>query len=118
MFCSEYLDLVHGGAKSRALGSNKHVLKYVRGIVECGLRYLGDGEVKLQGYTSSYWVDIVVDKKSNSRCCFSLGSVMISWFGRKQTSVALTSVEAEYMAANTDSCEAIWLRKLLVGLFD
>ena len=35
---------------------------------------------------------------------------------RKQKSVALSSTEAEYMAASTASCEAIWLRKLLVNL--
>jgi hypothetical protein len=32
--------------------------------------------------------------------------------------MALSSIEAEYMAASTTSCEAIWLRKLLAGLFD
>eukprot|EP00253_Pinus_taeda_P020217 PITA_20217 len=36
---------------------------------------------------------------------------------RKQKFVALSSSEAEYMAASTSSCEAIWLRKLLVNLF-
>ena len=35
----------------------------------------------------------------------------------KQKSVALSSVEAEYMTASQASCEAIWLHKLLVGLF-
>eukprot|EP00253_Pinus_taeda_P016864 PITA_16864 len=35
---------------------------------------------------------------------------------RKQKSVALSSFEAEYMAASTTLCEAIWLRKLLVNL--
>ncbi|WP_208081098.1 Ty1/Copia family ribonuclease HI, partial [Bacteroides uniformis] len=36
---------------------------------------------------------------------------------RKQQSVALSSAEAEYMAASLASCEAIWLRKMLFGLF-
>jgi hypothetical protein len=96
----------------------KQVLRYLRGIVEYGLRYLGDGELKLQGYTNSYWASSAIDRKSNSWCCFSLGSVMISWFSRKQTSMALSSAEAEYMVASTTSCEAIWLRKLLASLFD
>jgi hypothetical protein len=43
---------------------------------------------------------------------------MISWFSKKQTFVALSSAEAKYMATTTTSCEAIWLRKLLAGLFD
>jgi hypothetical protein len=43
---------------------------------------------------------------------------VITWFNRKQTFVALSSAEAEYMATSMASCEAIWLRKLLTGLFD
>jgi hypothetical protein len=33
--------------------ATKHVLKYLRGTVEYGLKYVGDGEVKLQGYSNS-----------------------------------------------------------------
>ena len=40
------------------------------------------------------------------------------WFSKKQKSVALSSVEAEYMEANQASCEALWLCKLMVDLFD
>jgi hypothetical protein len=73
--------------------------------------------VRLQGYSDSDWAGSDTDQKSTSRCCFSLGSVVISWFSRKQTSVALSSAEAEYIAANLANCESIWLCKLLTGLF-
>jgi hypothetical protein len=43
---------------------------------------------------------------------------MISWQSRKQSSIALSTTEAEYIAACSASCEAIWLRKLLTDLFD
>jgi hypothetical protein len=95
----------------------KHVLRYLQGIVGYGLRYLGGDGVRLQGYSNSDWAGSDTDRKSTSGCCFSLGSVVISWFNRKQTSVALSSVEAEYMAAILTNCEAIWLRKLLTRLF-
>jgi hypothetical protein len=49
---------------------------------------------------------------------FSLGSAMISWQSRKQSSIALSTAEVEYIDACSASCEAIWLRKLLIGLFD
>ena len=39
-------------------------------------------------------------------------------FSRKQNSVALSSVEVEYMAGNMAEYEGMWLRKLLVGLFE
>jgi hypothetical protein len=72
------------------LVATKDVLRYLRGTMEYGLRYLGDGEVKLQGYTNSDWAGSSIDRKSTLGCCFSLGSMMISWFRRKQTSMALS----------------------------
>ena len=48
---------------------------------------------------------------------FSIGSTTVSWYSRKQRSVALSSAEAKYMAASLDACEAIWTRKILVKLF-
>ena len=59
-----------------------------------------------------------MDRKSTSGYGFSLGSTMISWSCRKHTSVALSTVEVEYIAASDASREAVWLWKLLAGLFD
>jgi hypothetical protein len=73
--------------------------------------------LKLKGYTDSDWAGNSEDHKSTSGCCFTLGSAMISWFSRKQSSVAQSSTEAEYIAASMGAREAVWLRKLLFGLF-
>jgi hypothetical protein len=43
---------------------------------------------------------------------------MTSWKSRKQSSIALITVEVEYIVACSASCEAIWLQKLLTCLFD
>ena len=43
---------------------------------------------------------------------------MISWFTRKQSCMALSTTEAEYVIACSTSCEEVWLRKLLSSLFD
>jgi hypothetical protein len=96
----------------------KHMLRYLRGMIGYGLRYVSSGDVKLQGYKDSDWAKSVVDQKSTFECCFSLGSSMISWLSRKQTSVALNTAEAEYIATSVASREAVWLRKLLAGIFD
>jgi hypothetical protein len=98
--------------------AEKHVMRYLKGIIDYGLRYILDHEIRLQGYTDSYWVGSVTDRKSTSRCCFSLGSVVISWLSRKQTCVALSSVEAEYVAMCSACGEAVWIRKLITRLFD
>ena len=47
-----------------------------------------------------------------------MGSVVIVWCSRKQTSVALSTIEAEYIAACSTSSEAVLLQKMLSGLFD
>jgi transposase InsO family protein len=95
----------------------KHVLRYLQGTLDFGLEYVrGDG-VRLAGYTDSDWAGSVFDRKSTSGCCFGLGSAAVSWFSRKQKSVALSSSEAEYMAASLACCEAVWLRKMLFSLF-
>jgi hypothetical protein len=82
--------------------------------VDFGLDYVrGDG-VSLVGYTDSEWAGCATNRKSTSGCFFGVGSGVVSCFNRKQKSIALSSVEAKYMAT---SCKAIWLRKLLVCLF-
>jgi hypothetical protein len=39
----------------------KHVLRYLKGTIEYGLRYVSDHEISLQGFTDSYWVGSVAE---------------------------------------------------------
>ena len=98
--------------------ATKHVLRYLKGTIDYGLQYAGDCNFSLVGYTDSDWAGSVPDRKSTFGCCFSLGSAVIAWRSRKQTSVALSTTEAEYIAACAASGEAVWLRKMLSELFD
>jgi hypothetical protein len=93
-------------------------MRYLKGTLDFGLCYTGDHDFRLIGYIDSDWAGSVSNRKSTSRCCFSLESTMTSWQSRKQSSIALSTTEAEYIVACSASCEAIWLRKLLIGLFD
>ena len=96
----------------------KHVLRYIRGTVEYRLVYECSGSVQLTGFTDADWAGCVADWKSTLGRCFNIGSRVVSWFNRKQKSVALSSTEAEYMAARMAVCEDMWLRKLLSRLFE
>jgi hypothetical protein len=93
------------------------VLRYLRGTVGYGLRYASDVDTGLQGYADADWVGNAMDRKSTSGCCFTLGSVMVSWCSMKYTSVALSTAEAEYIALCVVVHETVWLRKLLADLF-
>lgn len=77
----------------------------------------GTKGVKLCGFTNADWVGSPSYRKSTLGGIFSVDSTMISWYNRKQRSVALSSAEVEYMVASQATCEAIWMRKILVGLF-
>ena len=75
-------------------------MRYIAGMVDYGLHFIrGDGVI-LVGYSDSEWAGCASDRKSTSGFCFGLGSVVVSWFNRKQKSVALSSVEVEYMAVS------------------
>ena len=96
----------------------KHVMRYLKGTLDYGLRYASDGEIRLQGFIDSDWAGSAEDRKSTSKCCCSLGSYMISWFSKKKFSIALSMVKVEYIAACSACSKTIWLQKMLAGLFD
>eukprot|EP00253_Pinus_taeda_P024150 PITA_24150 len=62
------------------------------------------------------WARSVDDRKSTSGYVFHMGSGAISWASKKQTIVALSTAEAEYVAATTVACQAIWMRRMLRSL--
>ena len=96
----------------------KHVLRYLRGTVDYGLKYEANMKINLEGYVDSDWIGSAINRKTTLGCCFSMGSGVISWFSRKQSYVALSIAEAEYVIACLASCEAVYLWKLLSDIFD
>jgi hypothetical protein len=65
------------------LVATKHVIRYLKGTLDYGLRYVTYHEFMLYGYSNLDWVDNILDRKSTSTYCFNLGSSMVSWSGRK-----------------------------------
>ena len=98
--------------------ATKHILRYLRGTLDYGIKYEASKKINLEGYVDSDWVGSAIDRKSTLGCCFSMGSGVISWISRKQSYVALSKTEVEYVASCSASCEVVWLRKLLYDLFD
>jgi hypothetical protein len=96
----------------------KHVLRYLQGTIGYGLRYATNVDLSLEGYVDADWVGSAIDRKSTSSSCFTRGSAMVSWCSRKQSSVALSTTEAEYIALSVAVREVVWLLKILTDLFD
>ena len=70
----------------------------------------------LHGYSDNDMAGDVDDRKSTSGMVYYLGPNPISWDSQKQKAVALSSREAEVIAASTAACQGVWLRRLLADL--
>lgn len=77
----------------------KRVVKYLKGTVRLSL-ILGDGSdnESVIGFADANWAEDRIDRKSKSGYVFRLYGGTISWSCKKQTCVALSSAEAEYVA--------------------
>ncbi|KAK1431533.1 hypothetical protein QVD17_07993 [Tagetes erecta] len=98
------------------MGAARRILKYVAGTTKLGIWYKRSQGVKLVGFSDSDWASSVDDRKSLSAYVFTLGAGVVSWRSKKQTTVALSSTEAEYIAATGATCQALWLRRVLKDL--
>eukprot|EP00253_Pinus_taeda_P019682 PITA_19682 len=83
----------------------KRILRYVNGTKGFGTLYSSSESFMLTGYTDSDWAGSVDDRKSTSEYVFHMGSGAISWASKKQPVVALSTAEAEYVAATAAACQ-------------
>ncbi|GJY89874.1 putative ribonuclease H-like domain-containing protein [Tanacetum coccineum] len=85
--------------KSSHLLAVKRIFRYLKGKPSLGLWYSKDSLLELVAYTDSDYAGATQDRKSTTGGCQFLGNRLISWQCKKQTIVATSTTEAEYMAA-------------------
>ncbi|BBG96386.1 transposable element gene [Prunus dulcis] len=113
MFAASLLARFMHNPTKKHMGTAKRVLRYVQGTINYGIAYdKGKGAV-LIGYCDSDWSGSEDDMRSTSGYAFNLGSGAFSWASIKQSSVALSTAEAEYMSAAEATAQAMWLRFVL-----
>jgi hypothetical protein len=95
----------------------KRIIRYVAGTLDHGLYYPRcPGEAHLVKYSDSDHAGDIDTSKSTSGILFFFGKCPVSWQLVKQQVVALSSCEAEYIAASTASTKALGLVRLLGDL--
>ncbi|XP_073136958.1 secreted RxLR effector protein 161-like [Henckelia pumila] len=91
----------------------KRIIKYLKGTTNVGLWYSKDSEFNLVGYSDADYEGCKIDRKSTSGSCQFLGDRLISWFSKKQTSIATSTAEAEYLAAGSCCAQILWIQQQL-----
>ena len=94
----------------------KRVLRYIRGTLDLGLQFTYSDEFRLCGFSDADWAGCLDTRKSTSGHVFRLGNATIGWRSKKQSIVALSSTESEYVALCAAAQETVWLRNLLKGV--
>ncbi|GJX03991.1 hypothetical protein Tco_0189907 [Tanacetum coccineum] len=79
----------------------KRIFRYLKGQPKLGLWYPKDSPFNLEAYTDSDYGGASLDRKSTTVGCQFLGSRLISWKCKKQTVVANSTTEAEYVATSS-----------------
>ena len=93
----------------------KRVLRYLKGTRGWRLK-LGGSQPQIQGYTDADWGSDRDDRRSIGAYIVKIGCGAVSWKSKKQTCVALSSTEAEYVALCQVAKESVWMVEFLEGL--
>lgn len=95
----------------------KNIFRYLSSSQTRGITFGGEGgDLTIIGYSDSDWAGDVVGRKSTSGFIFMMNNGPVSWCAKKQSTVALSSTEAEYIALTLAAKEATWLRLLMTEL--
>ncbi|GKG35648.1 hypothetical protein Tco_0440802, partial [Tanacetum coccineum] len=83
---------------------------YLKGQLKLGLWYPKDSPFDLVAYTDSDYAGASLDKKSTTGGCQFLGGRLISWQYKKQTVVANSKTEVDYVAALSCCGQVLWIQ--------
>jgi hypothetical protein len=99
--------------KEAHLMSVKRILRYLVYTPKFGLWYPRGSTFDLIGYSDADCAGCKINRKSTSGTCQFLGRSLVSWASKKQNSVALSTAEAEYIAAGHCCTQLLWMRQTL-----
>jgi len=96
----------------------KHVIGYIKGTLDYGIMYKAGGELNPVEYVDSDFAGCCNTRQSTEGAIFLVAGGPVSWESKRQDTVALSTVEAEYMAFSYATTQALWISKYFseVGL--
>ncbi|GJS44521.1 hypothetical protein Tco_0569564 [Tanacetum coccineum] len=100
--------------KTTHLEAVKRIFRYIRGTSHLGLWYPKGTGIETIVYADSDHAGDYVDRKSTSGVCTFMGCCLTSWFAKKQTALAISTTEAEYVFAGKACQQALWMKQALI----
>ncbi|TKC13477.1 hypothetical protein FA727_23605 [Robertmurraya kyonggiensis] len=100
--------------KEAHLKAVKRIFRYLKYSPSIGLWYPKGAHFELVGYSDADYAGCKVDRKSTSGGCQLLGRSLVSWSSKKQNSVALSTTEAEYIAAGSCCAQILYMTQTLL----
>ncbi|GKA07313.1 retrovirus-related pol polyprotein from transposon TNT 1-94 [Tanacetum coccineum] len=98
------------------LAAAKRIMRYIQGTLDCGIWYKMGGEGNMKVFNDSDYAGDFDDRKSTSCHVILWDGAAVIWSSKKQSIVALSSTEAEYVATAACACQVIWVRGVLQEL--
>ncbi|GJS59599.1 putative ribonuclease H-like domain-containing protein [Tanacetum coccineum] len=100
--------------KMSHLHAVKRIFRYLKGQPKLGLWYPRDSPFDLEAFSDSDYAGASLDRKSTTGGCQFLGKRLISWQCKKQTIVANSTTEAEYVAAANCCGQVLWIQNQML----
>jgi hypothetical protein len=91
----------------------ERIMRYLVYTPKFGLWYPKGSTFSLIGYSDADYAGCKIDRKITSGTCQFLGRSLVSWASKKENSVALSTAEAEYIAAGYCCAQLLWMRQTL-----
>ncbi|KAL0412575.1 UNVERIFIED_CONTAM: Retrovirus-related Pol polyprotein from transposon TNT 1-94 [Sesamum radiatum] len=98
---------------SRIIGSLMYIMNCTRPDIAYAVNKLSRFTTVLEGYSDANWISDSKDTKSTSGYVFTIGGGAVSWKSSKQTCIARSTMESEFIALDKAGEEAEWLRNFL-----
>ena len=102
--------------KESHVSAVKRIFRYLSGTKNLGLWYPKGTHIDLLSYSDADWAGCTIDRKNTSGTCHFLGFALVSWFSKKQATVALSTAEAEYISAASCCAQVLWMMQTLKDL--
>lgn len=92
----------------------KRIFRYIKGTIHLRLFYTKGTGVQTIIYADFDHAGDYVDRKSTSGICTFMGCCLTSWFSKKQTALAISKTEAEYVSARKVYQQALYMKQALI----